>query len=154
MILEKTSRHTLQILHQQEEEKTFSFIMEVTTKQAPCPRCGFKSTRKHSRYTRKLQDVPMDDKEVAVLLCSNKWFCEEADCPTSIFTERFSWLDSYRRKTNRLEEKLTSLAFSMSCLQAEKVCTTLKTPISHDALLALIYRKKVVENTSPFRGHR
>lgn len=151
MILADESNYNLQLLHQQEGEDQFSFVMELLSKNAVCPKCSSLSTRKHSRYTRILKDVPLDDKEVHILLCSNKWFCDQSDCSARIFTERLPWLDSYRRKTKRLEEKLTQLAFSMSCLQAEKICQNLCMSVSHDALLSLIYRKEVVKSPSPFR---
>lgn len=82
----------------------------------------------------------------------HKWFCDNVDCSKKIFTERLTWLSPYRRKTNRLEETLRTLAFSMSCLQAEKVCHCLHMPTSHDTLLNLIKKADIqsdYENT-PF----
>ncbi|QTN01137.1 hypothetical protein ERJ70_18710 [Sediminibacillus dalangtanensis] len=40
MILEKASNHKIELLHQEEEETQFSFVMKVTSKQTTCPRCG------------------------------------------------------------------------------------------------------------------
>ncbi|TDQ32149.1 transposase family protein [Aureibacillus halotolerans] len=151
MGLETSFDTRTEIMYQEEDANTFSMVMNVTSPHAKCPHCGTNSSRRHSRYTRKIQDVPMVDKEVHVLLCSNKWFCTGASCNAQIFTERFPWLDAYRRRSKRLEEKLTTMAYSMSCLQAEKVCKKLHMPASHDALLDLVYREEVVEATPPFR---
>jgi len=63
----------------------------------------------------------------------------------------FPGLTPHRRKTKRLKEKLTMIAFSTSCLKAEKVCQDLHMPVSHDTLLALVYRKRGERRSAPFR---
>jgi hypothetical protein len=85
----------------------------------------------------------------------HKWFCDNVDCSTKIFTERLTWLSPYRRKTNRMEKILRTLTFSMSCLQAEKVCRRLHMPTSHDTLLNLIKKTDIQSDyeDSPFCSH-
>lgn len=90
-----------------------------------------------------VQDLLINDREVPLFIHSHKWFCDQNDCDTKIFTERIPWLKPHRRKTQRLEDLLRTLAFSMSCLQTEKVCGLLHISISHDALLDLIYKTPV-----------
>jgi hypothetical protein len=65
MILAEASNFNLQLLHQKEDERQFSIVMKLLSKTATCPQCSSLSTRKHSRYTRILQDVPLDDKEAS-----------------------------------------------------------------------------------------
>lgn len=125
---------------------------EIESKQARCPSCHNLSHRRHSHYVRQLKDLPLGDREVQLFLCSNKWFCDHSDCAVKVFTERLNWIDPYRRRTRRLEEQLTTLAFSTSCLQAEKLCKLFHISVSHDALLDLIYRKNQEPETHfPFR---
>ncbi|MDF2792006.1 MAG: transposase [Neobacillus sp.] len=105
-------------------------------------------------YMRCLKDLPMGEREVQLFLCSNKWFCDDPCCTVKVFTERLNWIEPYRyrRKTRRLEEQLTALAFSTSCLQAERLCKSFHISVSHDALLDLIYRTKCQTDTHfPFR---
>lgn len=129
-----------------------TLIMKLESKQARCPSCHNMSHRRHSHYTRQLKDLPLGDREVQLFLCSNKWFCDEPGCTVKVFTERLNWIDPYRRRTRRLEEQLTTLAFSTSCLQAEKLCKLFHISVSHDSLLDLIYRKKQKPETHfPFR---
>lgn len=117
-----------------------------------CPACSKKSSRKHSRYTRKVQDLPIGEKSVELLILSRRWFCDNLDCDVKIFTERFDWLSSNCRRTKRTEEVLRKMAFSTSCLSAEKLAKSTHIPVSHDTLLALIHQTVIESEVSPFRG--
>lgn len=127
------SLHSLQA-----NEVTIVFTLQLTTPYAFCPCCGSQSTRLHSFYYRVLQDLPIGTQHVILHLKSRKWFCDEAWCTQRIFTERFSWLKAYARRTERLEQLLRKLAFSMSCRQAERVTCSSLVRISHDTFLRLI----------------
>ena len=59
-------------------------------------------------------------------------------CTQQIFTERFAWLQPYARKTERLQQRLRQLVFSMSCRQAERVTQPYLCRVSHDTFLRLI----------------
>lgn len=149
--LDTLSLDNVRLLSVQTSSHQVTVIMDLQSHQATCPHCGTLSSRKHGRYMRLVQDLPRDDREVRYFLCSNKWFCDNVHCPTHVFTERFPWLAPHRRKTKRLEEKLTMLAFSTSCLKAEKICRELHMPVSHDTLLNLVYQKKGKKRKTPFR---
>ncbi|HHY72043.1 MAG TPA: transposase family protein [Bacillus bacterium] len=136
-ILHRLDRN-LKLLYSFQGENRLTLILELETKSAACPYCGHFSSRPHSSYTRSVHDLPIHDQEISLIIHLHKWFCDQESCPTKVFTERLNWLSPYRRKTIRLEETLRTLAFSMSCLQAEKVCHRLHMPASHDALLNLI----------------
>ena len=145
----------LQLLSSYQDDNSLTFVLKRETKSAPCPHCGYFSHRPHSSYTRIIHDLPVSDQEVILIIHLHKWFCDQTDCTAKIFTERLPWLSPYRRKTKRLEEILRTLAFSMSCLQAEKVCQRLHIPVSHDSLLDLIKNTSIpeAEETSPFCGN-
>src|SRR6266567_6317141 len=55
---------------------------------ACCPLCRQPSERVHSRYSRKVADVPCGGRRVLLLLTVRKYLCHTDDCPRSIFTER------------------------------------------------------------------
>ena len=69
-----------------------------------------------------------------------------------IFTERYNWLSPNGRRTARTEELLRKIAFSTSCLTAEKVARSAHIPVSHDTLLDLVHQTDVKSAVSPFRG--
>ncbi|MGG1480168.1 transposase [Bacillus smithii] len=87
------------------------------------------SSRPHSRYV---------DQPVSLLLISRKWFCVSPACSIKVFTERYEWLSPHGRRTLRAEHTLRQIAFSTSCLSAQKVAQSTHLPVSHDTLLTII----------------
>ncbi|MED0668086.1 transposase family protein [Bacillus badius] len=116
----------------------------------PCPNCVTHSSHPHSRYTRKVQDLPISGQPVQLLTLTRKWFCENVTCPVKVFTERYEGLSQSGRRTQRTEMILEKIAFSTSCLAAEKVAKAAHIPTSHDTLLTLIHRKNISSEVSPF----
>ena len=68
-----------------------------------CPVCGSAATRIHSRYQRRLTDLPSTGQPVRVLLTVRKFFCDVPTCPRKIFTERLApFVAPWARVTARL----------------------------------------------------
>jgi hypothetical protein len=55
-----------------------------------CPLCGSAATRIHSRYQRRLADLPSTGQPVRFLLTVRKFFCDVPTCPRKIFAERLA----------------------------------------------------------------
>lgn len=119
-------------------ENQLEVTLQPTTKIACCPYCHHQSVRIHSHYKRHIQDLPVGEQSVKLYVFVRKWFCDYMDCTTCIFTERFTWLKPYSRRTEHLTNILRKLAFSTSCFNVEKVAHVLKISISHVTLLAII----------------
>ncbi len=79
-------------------------ITVASTKLAPCcPLCGVAARRVHSRYTRRVADVPGVGQPIRLFLQVRKCFCEEGACPRKIFVERLTpFIDPHGRVTRRL----------------------------------------------------
>jgi transposase len=58
--------------------------------QACCPLCGVQAWRIHSRYTRRVADLPCVGRHVSLLLTVRKFFCPTPTCPRQIFAEQFA----------------------------------------------------------------
>lgn len=142
------------VLHEERTEDELFFIVEIDASSARCPSCQKMSYRAHSRYSRHVDDLPISDRHVHFQILLHKWFCDEPACPANVFTQRLSWLQPYKRKTNRLEEVIEKLAFSTNCLTAEKVCKALHIPVSHDTLLRRVKAVTFDKKASPFRRNR
>ena len=68
-----------------------------------CPLCGSAATRIHSRYQRRLADLPSAGQPVRFLLSVRKFFCDMPTCPRKIFAERLaSFIAPWARVTTRL----------------------------------------------------
>ncbi len=55
-----------------------------------CPDCRLVSARVHSRYQRRLADLPLAGRVIRIFLMARRFRCMSALCRRSIFTERFS----------------------------------------------------------------
>ena len=55
---------------------------------AVCPICFTRSRSRHSRYHRKLQDLPVQGSPVMLDLRVGRWRCGNGRCARKIFTER------------------------------------------------------------------
>ena len=126
----------------QTTEQEIKLYLQLTKRTAFCPSCGTQSKKQHSFYPRKLQDLSTGIQHIQIYLQSRKWFCAEAFCTQQIFTERFTWLQPYARRTERLQNLLKGLVFSMSCRQAERVIQLYMRRISHDTFLRLCFAIK------------
>lgn len=142
----------LELLYVSASDDSLLLTVKSIRTSSSCPVCSKLSSRIHSQYTRKAQDLPIGDKSVELLILTKRWFCDQPDCQVKIFTERYDWLSSNGRRTTRTEEVLRKMAFSTSCLSAEKVARSAHIPVSHDTLLALVQHTDIELEVSPFRG--
>lgn len=142
------------VIHQEQTNQNLFMILEVNSSSATCPTCRKPSSRPHSRYCRRVNDLPYSDLTVQLQILVRKWFCDNSECESRVFTERLSWLKPYQRRTERLEQALEKIALSTNCLTAEKVCRALHIPISHDTLLRKVKKLSFEPGHSPFRRHR
>jgi hypothetical protein len=125
----------LELVHIFPARESLLITLKSNRTSSTCPTCSKKSSRIHSHYIRKVQDLPIGDESVELLILSRRWFCDNPNCNFKIFTERFDWLSSNGRRTKRTEEVLRKMAFSTSCLSAEKLAKSAHIPVSHDTLL-------------------
>jgi transposase len=70
-----------------------------------CPDCGVTSHSRHSRYWRKLRDLPLQGTSVTVKVQLGRWRCRSRKCLRQIFTERVAGVVlPHSQQTNRLSE--------------------------------------------------
>src|SRR5713101_5432001 len=95
-------------------ERANVLVVHVTSQvpKACCPLCDVCAERVHSRYTRRVADLPCAGQHVTLVLTVRKFFCPNPTCPRTIFAEQFPDLvQSYARITNRLRDVLVALGF-------------------------------------------
>ena len=104
--------------------------------EACCPLCGVQASRIHSRYTRRVADLPCVGQHVTLLLTVRKFFCPNSACPRKIFAEQFPELvHSYARMTHRLRKALVALGLATSAQVSERVAPSLGMQVSAPTLL-------------------
>jgi len=88
-------------------------IVSSNRKVVTCPFCGKSSSRVHSTYKRTFQDLPIQGNKVIIVLLNRKMFCDNPECDHTKFSERFDFLPSKAKKTQRLKDEI--VRFSLSC---------------------------------------
>src|SRR5258707_13185538 len=81
---------------------------------SPCPSCGQYSSRVHSRYRRKIADLPWAGLPAYILLRTRRFFCVDERCSRRIFTERLPGIvERHARRSSRLRQALTWVSLAL-----------------------------------------
>lgn len=108
-----------------------------------CPGCGIRSERIHSRYQRRLADLPLAGKSVRLVIAARRFHCDAALCARRIFAERFDGdvLAPWARRTARLDHIVHHLGLALGGRPAACFARRLMLPVSNDTLLRLVRRR-------------
>src|SRR5579885_392375 len=101
-----------------------------------CPECAQLSTRIHSRYQRRLSDLPWSGRVVRLVVEVCRFFCQHPACPRKTFAEGIPALaERYARRTLRLKEMLERIALVLGGEPASRLTAVLGMGGSADTLL-------------------
>jgi transposase len=118
-----------------------TFIVKSTTPTATCPLCGHSSARPHSRYVRRLADLPSHDRPVRLRLEVRRFFCANAACRRRIFAERLPAVAAaHARTTVRLDRAHCNIGLALGGEAGARLAARLAMPTSADTLLRRIRR--------------
>ena len=117
--------------------------IRATGLSCPCPGCGVMSDRVHSRYSRRLADLPISGRRVFLVLLARRFRCMATCCARRIFTERFDndVLKPWARRTARLDQIVHCLALALGGRPAAGFSQRLCIPVSNDTLLRALRRR-------------
>jgi transposase len=116
---------------------------------AVCPDCGLASTRVHSRYIRRLADLPAQGHAVHLNVQVRRFRCGNADCGRRIFGETLAETVATRaaRRTSRLESIVHHLGLALGGRPAAGLARRLMLPVSRDTLLRVVRRRAMAVTT-------
>src|SRR5690348_11234483 len=115
-----------------------------TVAQAICPLCHTASRKVHSYYTRSLKDLPWADFSLRLELRIRRFYCTCEECPKITFAERLGQaVQTYARRTTRLNQKLQPLALALGGEGGAKLALSWGVKVSGDTLLRLIAKIKL-----------
>ena len=84
-------------------DSSVTLFLRTTSGTADCPLCGRPSRHVHSRYARRVNDLPYQGRATTLHLTARKFLCKNDDCPRSVFCERLPDLvRKHARSTTRL----------------------------------------------------
>jgi transposase len=103
---------------------------------ASCPVCGCKTGRVHSRYERRLADLPWHGLAVALRVRVRRFVCEVPRCPRQIFCERLpATAAPYARRTARLGWALELIGLALGGEAGARLARALGMATSPDTVL-------------------
>jgi len=133
-------------------DETLTVVIRSTEGSATCTSCGTTATHLHSRYQRRLSDVPVSGYLVKLLVEVRRFFCRNCSCPRKTFAEAFLPLAKrFAQRTNRLQAALQDLGLALGAEAGARLGAQLGFPASPSSLLRLLRRVNLPVSTSPAR---
>jgi transposase len=122
--------------------------LATTGPTAECPLCGLDTCRVHSRYTRRLDDLPCLGRCVRLQLAVRRFVCPQSDCPRRIFAERLpGFAAPWARTTDRLRQTQTDIGSALGGEAGARLTSRMAITTSPDTLLRRVkgFRKEPAE---------
>jgi transposase len=112
-------------------------IVRVHARETPrCPVCSGSKVSYHSRYQRRLRDLPWSGKTVQIHLCTRRFRCGNKQCRRKIFAECPPGVAAPRaRETDRVCELLAMVGYVLGGLPGSRLLDRLGIPNSADTIL-------------------
>ena len=110
---------------------------------APCSTCGTPSRKVHSRYVRRLADLPWNGVPVVIRLQSRRFFCLEPGCRRRVFTEPLpGTVGRYSRRSCRSGEAIRWLTLALGGRAGARLGIRLGLLASRSTLLRELHRHR------------
>lgn len=119
-------------------------VLRPSGKESLCPSCGQPSRRLHSRYCRRLSDLPWEGIPVRIELRVRRFFCGNKDCGQHLFTERLpKTVQRYARRTCRLSASLEQITLALGGAAGSRLAQQLGILANGSTLLRQLRRKGI-----------
>ncbi len=127
-----------------------TLVVKTTAPQSVCPRCHRNSSRVHSRYTRRVADLPWHGVAVKLELHTRRFRCLNSLCTQRIFCERLRRVVAhYARKTVRLDAALELIGFAVGGEAGARLALELGLAVSPDTMLRRLRQCLPAETSAP-----
>ncbi len=130
------------------------FEIVVTTRYpAACPLCKRISTSQHSKYNRRLSDLPWQGISVRIWLSLHRYRCGNHQCPRKVFCERVPGVaKTYARYTERLDEIVCVVGYLAGGLPGARLLDRLSIKTSDETVRRRVRRNgPSVQQDQPVR---
>jgi len=117
------------------DEASVTLVVRARRARVPCPCCESVATRIHSRYTRRLGDLPWQGLAVRLVLRTRRWFCDNPHCARRIFTERLPTVVApHGQRTQRLATIIRLFGVAVGGAPGARLLRELGIVVSGDTL--------------------
>lgn len=120
------------------KDKEVVFHIQSSKKELACPFCGSKTTHVHSIYQREIQDLPIQDKQVILLVDTRKFFCYNPGCQHKTFAERHPFAAPKAKKTDRLVKNIIHTSTQLSSLNASRLLKSGNITVCKSSICSLL----------------
>nr|WP_295680096.1 transposase family protein [uncultured Lachnoclostridium sp.] len=100
------------------KDNQYIFTLQSSEHEVRCPYCNTLNSKTHSLYQREIQDLPIQDKQVILLISTRKVFCTNPECNHKTFAETFDFDESHGKRTKRLVSKILTTSTKLSSVSA------------------------------------
>jgi transposase len=129
----------LSVLGWQQEEEALLIQITSVSQKVSCPDCHVSSARVHSRYYRRIADVPWAGLRVEIQWFVRRFFCDNPECSRRTYAEQLqSMAARYARKTHRLLHLQQQIGFELGGEAGKRIALMTGMPASGDSLLNLV----------------
>lgn len=133
-------------------DSSVTVTVHSTEMAALCPSCGEASTRIHSQYHRRLNDLPASGYPVVVVLNVRRFLCLNSSCSRKTFAERFPTLTAPNaQRTTRLQTVLQQLGLALGGEAGARLGRHMGLRTSPTSLLRLIRQSTIPQPEHPAR---
>lgn len=121
------------------DPRTLTVVATATQRTALCPVCSSLASHVHSRYRRRITDLPCAGRLVTLLVHARRFFCRNPRCPRRTFRERLPTLAVPRaRSSHGVRAALTCIGFALGGAAGARLARSLGLPTSDTTLLRLV----------------
>lgn len=121
--------------------------LAITAPMVACPLCGSEASSVHSRYSRRLTDLPCFGRAVQLRVTVRRFSCPQPECPRLIFAERLpGFAEPHARTTSRLRQAHEAIGYALGGEAGARLTKSLAMATSPDTLLR---RVKQLKDSSP-----
>lgn len=119
-----------------------TILVRSALRESHCPSCGTLSSWVHSRYGRRIADLPLAGRSVQLVATVRRFRCKAIGCGQSIFAERFAdgVVAPWARRTGRLDGLVHHLGLALGGRPGASLARRLMLPVSNDTLLRVVRR--------------
>jgi len=140
----------LHLEHISSEPDRITLIVKTRSKQALCPQCHSPSAYLHSRYIRRLADLPWLGVAVRLEVHARRLYCRHVECPQRIFCERIpTFVAPYARRTLRLNEALRLIGLVAGGEAGARLAVALGMSVSPDTIIQRIRQTQLPSPPAP-----
>lgn len=133
----------LECIEYKSKENQYVFTVRSAEKEVVCPYCNNPSSKVHSVYQREIQDLPIQDKQVILLINTRKMFCANTECNHKTFAEKFDFVDSHGKKTKRLVSKILTTSTKLSSISASVLLKSNSVKVCKSSICDLLKKNAI-----------